>query len=391
VALADEPEFVGPPNPSADDLALAAEAEAAAQIEELEEEQDIKDIERALLGEFAEQGESILEEATEQDTDVLAYAEEQEEASAISWTPSFPPKIPTRAVTVAGTSLNRFYFLRTGDTPQTVAKLLYGDQSRENDLWTWNSKKKWKPGQFVLYASPAQPEDQVVRSFYDVRQMQYENYQILRGDSLSKIARARFGDLGSWKEIAVQNNIDKPDVIHPGQTLKLSAVDLSPYGYQTAQTVAALQQKQGWEGNSQQSAVDIRSELMLPEPDFAANTEGQQQADWQEQTDQWQPEVSKANQQANAASAGQKPMLWKPEVDQEKPTLWDPQAKQQQPTLSQKHSTRQPQQNKVAAEKPVEAASSGVLGFIQSHLITFFLLITLFVLGISYLNYRRSI
>jgi len=43
------------------------------------------------------------------------------------------------------------------------------------------------------------------------------------GDSLSKIAKREYGDAGAWKAIfeANQDQIKNPDLIHPGQKLKI--------------------------------------------------------------------------------------------------------------------------------------------------------------------------
>ena len=48
-------------------------------------------------------------------------------------------------------------------------------------------------------------------------------YTVQAGDSLSKIAKREYGDSARWKEIheANRDQIKNPDLIHPGQTLKL--------------------------------------------------------------------------------------------------------------------------------------------------------------------------
>jgi len=48
-------------------------------------------------------------------------------------------------------------------------------------------------------------------------------YTVVSGDSLSKIAKKIYGDGGRWKEIFEANNdkIKNPDLIHPGQVLKI--------------------------------------------------------------------------------------------------------------------------------------------------------------------------
>jgi nucleoid-associated protein YgaU len=48
-------------------------------------------------------------------------------------------------------------------------------------------------------------------------------YTVQKGDSLSKIAKREYGDAQQWRRIfeANRNIIDNPDLIYPGQVLRL--------------------------------------------------------------------------------------------------------------------------------------------------------------------------
>jgi nucleoid-associated protein YgaU len=48
-------------------------------------------------------------------------------------------------------------------------------------------------------------------------------YTVKSGDSLSKIAKQVYGNTGDWRRIYEANRdiIKDPDLIHPGQTLRL--------------------------------------------------------------------------------------------------------------------------------------------------------------------------
>lgn len=48
-------------------------------------------------------------------------------------------------------------------------------------------------------------------------------YTVVSGDSLSKIAKKIYGNASRWKEIfeANKDKIKNPDLIHPGQVLKI--------------------------------------------------------------------------------------------------------------------------------------------------------------------------
>ncbi len=50
-----------------------------------------------------------------------------------------------------------------------------------------------------------------------------QSYTIEKGDTLSKIAKAHFGNANAWKQIFEANRdvIDDPDRIFPGQVIKL--------------------------------------------------------------------------------------------------------------------------------------------------------------------------
>ena len=48
-------------------------------------------------------------------------------------------------------------------------------------------------------------------------------YQVVAGDSLSKIAKREYGDAGEWKRIyeANRDTLKDPDKIYPGQKLNI--------------------------------------------------------------------------------------------------------------------------------------------------------------------------
>lgn len=50
-----------------------------------------------------------------------------------------------------------------------------------------------------------------------------DTYVVVSGDSLSKIAKRQYGDMNQWRRIyeANQDQIKDPDLIHPGQKLKI--------------------------------------------------------------------------------------------------------------------------------------------------------------------------
>jgi nucleoid-associated protein YgaU len=59
-----------------------------------------------------------------------------------------------------------------------------------------------------------------------------KTYTVASGDSLSRIAKHVFGDANRWHEIfeANRDQLDNPDLIQPGQVLKIPAHDHSNNG-----------------------------------------------------------------------------------------------------------------------------------------------------------------
>lgn len=136
------------------------------------------------------------------------------------------PKIPSKAVTRAGTKLNRFYFARSGDNAESVSTLIYGSGDHAKMLTKWNGHH-WKPGNLVYYQSPTDAGESKMRSFYQEKNVQPEEYTISRGDWLSKVAKAKLGASGSWKEIAVVNGMETPDNLVVGSKIAIYPRDLS--------------------------------------------------------------------------------------------------------------------------------------------------------------------
>jgi nucleoid-associated protein YgaU len=54
-----------------------------------------------------------------------------------------------------------------------------------------------------------------------------QTYTVVAGDSLSKIAKKLYGDANQWRRIfeANRDQIENPDLIKPGQKLKIPAAN----------------------------------------------------------------------------------------------------------------------------------------------------------------------
>jgi len=139
------------------------------------------------------------------------------------------PTIPEKSFEKLGYNLNRFYFLRNGDTRESVSELIYGNQKNAGELGRVNKGRPWKAGTLIYYVSPIEPKDRAMHSFYQERNVPPSDVTVGRGDWLSSIAKAKLGSPDSWKEIAVVNGLDSPDSISVGKRLAVYPKDLRPY------------------------------------------------------------------------------------------------------------------------------------------------------------------
>lgn len=149
------------------------------------------------------------------------------------------PAPPERPVRLGDAQLNRYYFLRIGDTPESAALLLLGSAQKAGDLVAWNQGiGKWAPGKMVLYRSVNGTFENDMMSFYQEKNLQSQQYVVRKGETLSDIAQKTYGDHSTWKEIAMLNGIQTPNRLEPGQKLMLYPAEI-PRTTTAETTVAA--------------------------------------------------------------------------------------------------------------------------------------------------------
>ncbi len=119
---------------------------------------------------------------------------------------------------------NRYYYVRSCDTtPEVIAQTIFGDPSRVHELGrNIASVSTVKPGKRITYKSIIDPNDPVMKSFYDENPGVIKKYRVKRGENLASIAYKVYGDSRSWKEIALLNNLNNPDQLEVGQDLTLT-------------------------------------------------------------------------------------------------------------------------------------------------------------------------
>ena len=172
------------------------------------------------------------------------------------------PSIPSQAFDKNGTTLNRFYFVRQGDTAESISSLIYGNSSRSADLKSWN-RGSFKPGKLIFYQSAQQPQDFQMRSLYQEKGLRAGEVVVNRGETLSQIAKNELGSFMSYKELAVVNGLMSADGLEPGQRLAIyrdlraggngNAVAANQNSFQNDGYEEAVEPNSGYEAPSQES------------------------------------------------------------------------------------------------------------------------------------------
>ena len=162
---------------------------------------------------------------SEESSSVKAMSEPQtEKAPEVIPAPSqmkrAVPEIASSPKVSGRFNLNRFYFVRRGDTPENFADKGYQDSGFSKSLKKWNPGK-WSPGKLVYYQSPKNPSDSRVQSFYQESGLSTYEYRIKSGESLSRVAKRELGHFQSWKELAVINGVKDVDQVGVGTVLAI--------------------------------------------------------------------------------------------------------------------------------------------------------------------------
>ena len=158
------------------------------------------------------------EAAATDTTTTVAQAETAVQASA----PAPEVNKPRHHRKHAAKKLNRYYFLRTGDTPEFLSKLFYETPDRAEQLVAWNQpRESWQAGKIIYYKSAVKPADRKMLSFYEEKEVAPETYVTKAGDSLAKLAEEKYGSALSAVEIAAVNDLHTDDALPVGKELKL--------------------------------------------------------------------------------------------------------------------------------------------------------------------------
>lgn len=158
---------------------------------------------------------------------IVEFAPKPEAVPAPIITPVVPSPgfVPTGVVQKSGANLNRYYFVRAGDGPETLSQLLYGDKEHAKKLVEWNGAPlTWEPGKVLYYQSALDPLDPSVVSYYSEANTRVDEIALGDGEDLKVLAARLYGSPDSWREIATLNATSSATGLSKGARVKVYAL-----------------------------------------------------------------------------------------------------------------------------------------------------------------------
>ncbi len=119
--------------------------------------------------------------------------------------------------------MNGVYFVRGGETWDSLSQLFYGRSDRAELLKSWNPNLNLAAGEALFYNSPSRPDDAThLKLFGEDFELRSHKIVVKKGDTLSGLAREHFGNLKAWQELVAMNSqIQSPDLIEIGWELNI--------------------------------------------------------------------------------------------------------------------------------------------------------------------------
>lgn len=171
-----------------------------------------------------------------------------------------PPEPTPQLVVRNGSALNRYYFVRSGDTPEALSKLFYGSSDRAAELVEWNGPAaSWEAGKTLYYRSSKDAADTKLVSYYTEAGVVADEVSLLPGDTLRTFASQRYGSASSWKEIAALNGLREGMTPAPGLPFKAYPVKLMPDAPKSVREVAQMRPKAAKKADAELASASIAS------------------------------------------------------------------------------------------------------------------------------------
>lgn len=137
-----------------------------------------------------------------------------------------PAQQTTITEDISPESLPGKYTVKEGDTLFTIAEKYYQDGYKYNEIVKENkltNENSIEVGQ-ILQIPKLEAEQPAIGGGNTTiwgPKIEADTYTVAEGDWLSTISARAYGDIMSYSKIAEANNISNPDLIEPGQVLKI--------------------------------------------------------------------------------------------------------------------------------------------------------------------------
>lgn len=153
---------------------------------------------------------------------------------------SILPALNTENTTAETPTVGKSYTVKVGDTLWSISEASYGDGyswseiAKENKLTDADAIQE---GQVISIpevatvtaeietatttTDPAEPTETIVATNSDEEPIAAATYTVVKGDNLWKVAVRAYGDGYKWSEVAKENKLLDPNIIHPGNVLIL--------------------------------------------------------------------------------------------------------------------------------------------------------------------------
>jgi hypothetical protein len=172
------------------------------------------------------------------------------------------PKVALKPFESGGLWMNAYYFVRgESENWESLSTQLYGRSDRAQLISSWNKGGSLRVGRLVYYNSPFRPDDsQNMKVFAEDFGQQMNEVVVEAGDWLSKIGKSTYGNVLTYIEIAALNpEIQNPNLIYPGQKLRLQPANVDTQSALRQLLAAAEQSEEASQGVGQVAQEVLKS------------------------------------------------------------------------------------------------------------------------------------
>ncbi len=132
-------------------------------------------------------------------------------------------KMKSSVYQASGVNLNRLYIVRPDDNMQSIATKIYGND-RSEELYSYNLHfrgKNLNTGDKIYYQSPNNPNDSMMKTYYEDNNLPPQYYTTQEGDNLRKFSKKLLGHERSWMEIyATNENVESKGRLPAGLQIR---------------------------------------------------------------------------------------------------------------------------------------------------------------------------